>query len=253
MDRRKTCELLRFDDIARNSIDAVADRDFCAEFIFDCSLIAAHLSRLSEDWIIYASNEFDFIRIDDRYCTSSSMMPQKRNPDMLELIRGKTGSVYGSLVAILTILKGLPSTYNRDLQEDKIHVFKAADTVNACLDMAAAIVANTAFNTRHIAAGLDAGFLDATALAEYLVRKGVPFRQAHGVVGTLVAACEKQNKKLADLQLEEFRQACDVIGEDVYESLTAGKVAAAYVTEGAAGPGQTKAAVAWWKDRLKVQ
>jgi argininosuccinate lyase len=253
LDRRKTCELLRFDDIARNSIDAVADRDFCAEFIFDCSLIAAHLSRLSEDWIIYASNEFDFIRIDDRYCTSSSMMPQKRNPDMLELIRGKTGSVYGSLVAILTILKGLPSTYNRDLQEDKIHVFKAADTVNAFLDMAAAIVANTAFNTRHIAAGLDAGFLDATALAEYLVRKGVPFRQAHGVVGTLVAACEKQNKKLADLQLEEFRQACDVIGEDVYESLTAGKVAAAYVTEGAAGPGQTKAAVAWWKDRLKVQ
>jgi len=253
LDRQKTRELLGFADIAWNAIDAVGDRDFCAEFIFDCSLIAAHLSRLAEDWIIYSSNEFDFIRIDDKYCTSSSMMPQKRNPDMLELIRGKTGSVYGALVAMLTILKAQPSTYNRDLQEDKLHVFKAADTVNACLEMAAAIAANMTFNTRRIAAGLDRGFLDATALAEYLVRRGVPFRHAHGVVGTLVAACEKDNKKLAELTLNEFRTACEAVAEDVYESLTPARVAAAYVTEGAAGPAQTRAAVAYWKDRLKVQ
>ncbi|MBE0534760.1 MAG: argininosuccinate lyase [Phycisphaerae bacterium] len=253
LDRQKTRELLGFTDIAWNAIDAVGDRDFCAEFIFDCSLIAAHLSRLAEDWILYASSEFGFIRIDDAYCTSSSMMPQKRNPDMLELIRGKTGSVYGALVAMLTILKAQPSTYNRDLQEDKIHVFNAADTVDACLEMAAAIVANTAFNTGHIGAGLDAGFLDATALAEYLVRQGVPFRQAHGVVGTLVAACETQDKRLADLTLEEFKSACDAVEQDIYDSLTPAKVAAAYVTEGAAGPAQTKAAIAYWRDRLKVQ
>jgi len=189
LDRAASAKQLGFADIAYNSIDAVSDRDFCAEFIFDCSLIAAHLSRLAEDWIIYSSNEFAFVRIDDKYCTSSSMMPQKRNPDMLELIRAKTGSVYGSLMAILTVLKALPSAYNRDLQEDKIHVFNAADTISASLDMTAAIVSNTNFNTRHIAAGLDEGFLDATALAEYLVKKGVAFREAHGIVGSLVAMC----------------------------------------------------------------
>ena len=253
LDRQKTAEALGFADIAYNSIDAVADRDFCAEFIFDCSLIAAHLSRLAEDWIIYSTNEFDVVRIDDKYCTSSSMMPQKRNPDMLELIRGKTGSVYGALMAMLTILKAQPSAYNRDLQEDKIHVFAAADTVNACLDMAAAIVSNTRFNTKRIAAGLDSGFLEATALAEYLVAKGIPFRRAHGIVGSFVASCEEQNRKLSDVGIEEFKSACDVIENDVYDSLTAAGVPARYVSEGAAGPVQTKAAVEYWKDRLKVQ
>lgn len=253
LDRQKTAQSLGFADIAYNSIDAVADRDFCAEFIFDCSLIAAHLSRLAEDWIIYSSNEFDVVRIDDKYCTSSSMMPQKRNPDMLELIRGKTGSVYGALMAMLTILKAQPSTYNRDLQEDKIHVFAAADTVSACLDMAAAIVSNTRFNTKRIAAGLDSGFLEATALAEYLVAKGIPFRRAHGIVGSLVASCEEQGGKLADVGIEEFKAACDAIEQDVYDSLTAAGVPARYLSAGAAGPVQTKAAVAYWKDRLKVQ
>jgi argininosuccinate lyase len=181
-----TAKNLGFRDIKYNSIDAVSDRDFCAEFIFCCSLVSTHLSRLAEDWIIYTSGEFSFIQTDDAYCTSSSMMPQKRNPDMLELIRGKTGSVYGALMAMLTILKAQPSTYNRDLQEDKIHVFKAADTTDACLQMTAAIVSHTTFNTKKIADGLDAGFLDATALAEYLVRKGIPFREAHGIVGSLV-------------------------------------------------------------------
>ena len=254
LDREMTAKNLGFKDITYNSIDAVSDRDFCAEFIFCCSLISAHLSRLAEDWIIYTSSEFSFIRTDDAYCTSSSMMPQKRNPDMLELIRGKTGSVYGALVAMLTILKAQPSTYNRDLQEDKIHVFKAADTTDACLQMTAAIVSHTTFNTKQIADGLDAGFLDATALAEYLVRKGVPFRQAHGIVGGLVAQCETEGKKkLGGLSLEQFKAACDKIEEDVFATLDPAGVCKSYQSKGAAGPKNAKAQIAYWKDKLKEQ
>ncbi|MEJ2702157.1 MAG: argininosuccinate lyase [Sedimentisphaerales bacterium] len=248
--RKSTVKQLGFSDISYNSIDAVSDRDFCAEFIFDCALMAAHLSRLAEDWIIYSSSEFGFIRIDDAYCTSSSMMPQKRNPDVLELIRGKTGAVYGSLVAMLTILKGQPSGYNRDMQEDKVHVFAAGDIVEACLDIARAVVSHTKFNTKRISAGLDEGFLDATALAEYLVGKGVPFRQAHGIVGSLVAQCEKQNKKLGELTLEEFREHSASVEADVYESLGAARAAEKYATEGAAGRKQAKEQIKYWNRQL---
>ena len=178
------------------------------------------------------------------------MMPQKRNPDMLELIRGKTGSVYGALVAMLTILKGTPSTYNRDMQEDKIHVFNAGDTVSASVDMAAAIVSNMKFNTKHIAAGLDEGFLDATALAEYLVKKGVPFRQAHGVVGGLVATCEEQGKQLGELGMDEFTAVCDAIEQDVYDSLGAANVVRQYASEGAGGTSQVETQLEYWADRL---
>ena len=254
LDREKTAKSLGFADMTYNSIDAVSDRDFCAEYLFCCSLIAAHLSRLAEDWILYTASEFGFIRTDDAYCTGSSMMPQKRNPDMLELIRGKTGGVYGALMAILTILKGLPSTYNRDLQEDKRHVFAASDTINSCLQMAEAIVRHTVFNTDRIAAGLDEGFLDATALAEYLVNRGIPFRQAHGIVGGLVAQCEQENKaKLADLTLDQFKAACDKIEEDVYTTLNPAGVCRAYQTAGAAGPEAAKAQIAFWKEKLKEQ
>jgi len=254
LDRKSTAKQLGFEGIVWNSIDAAGDRDFCAEFIFDCALIAVHLSRLAEDWIIYSSSEFDFIRIDDKYCTGSSMMPQKRNPDVLELIRAKTGSVYGALFAMLTILKAQPSTYNRDLQEDKIHVFGAADTIGASLEMASAIVSYTKFNTRHIAAGLEAGFADATALAEYLVKKGVPFRKAHGIVGSLVTTCEQQEKsKLSDLALNELKAACDLIDADVYDSLGSANVAKQYITLGAAGPDHLARQIAYWKDQLKEQ
>ena len=250
LDRESTAKQLGFSDISYNSIDAVSDRDFCAEFIFDCALIATHLSRLAEDWIIYSSNEFAFVRIDDSYCTSSSMMPQKRNPDVLELIRAKTAGVYGSLMAMLTILKAQPSGYNRDLQEDKIHIFSATDTVKASLDMAAAVVSHTKFDTKKISAGLEEGFLDATALAEYLVGKGIAFRQAHGIVGSLVASCEKANKKLADLSLDEFKKYSPQIEEDVYKSIGAANVVAKYATEGAAGPRQAKEQIAYWKKQL---
>ncbi len=250
LDRKAVAKNLGFADIAYNSIDAVSDRDFCAEFIFDCALIATHLSRLAEDWIIYSSSEFGFIRIDDKFCTSSSMMPQKRNPDMLELIRGKAGRVYGGLMAMLTILKGQPTGYNRDLQEDKIHIFGAADTVGACLEMAAAVVGGTKFDMKKIAAGLDEGFIDATSLAEYLVGKKVPFRKAHQIVGSLVADCEKDGKKLAELELGELKKRCGVIEADVYENLGACNVAEKYVTNGAAGPRQAKKQIAYWKKRL---
>jgi argininosuccinate lyase len=250
LDRKSTAKELGFSDISYNSIDAVSDRDFCAEFIFDCALIATHLSRLAEDWIIYSSNEFGFIWIDDSYCTSSSMMPQKRNPDVLELMRAKTAGVYGSLIAMLTILKAQPSGYNRDLQEDKIHIFSAADTVRASLDMAQAVVLHSKFDTKKISAGLEEGFLDATALAEYLVGKGIAFREAHGIVGSLVASCEKTNKKLADLNLDEFKKFSPLIEKDVYGSLGPANVVTKYVTDGAAGPKQAKEQIAYWNKQL---
>ncbi|MHC4556011.1 MAG: lyase family protein, partial [Planctomycetota bacterium] len=230
LDKKSTAKQLGFSDISYNSIDAVSDRDFCAEYIFDCALIATHLSRLAEDWIIYSSIEFGFVRIDDAYCTSSSMMPQKRNPDILELIRAKTGLVYGSLIAMLTILKAQPSGYNRDMQEDKVHIFNASDTVELCLDIARAIVSYTKFDTKKISAGLEEGFLDATALAEYL---------------------EKQNKKLAELALEDLQKYSASIETDVYENLGAKNVTDKYATEGSAGPEQAKRQIAYWSKQLE--
>lgn len=250
IDRESTAQQLGFVDLVYNSIDAISDRDFCAEFIFDCALVAAHLSRFAEDWIIFSTNEFGFIRIDDAFCTSSSMMPQKRNPDVLELMRAKTGSVYGALVAMLTILKGQPSGYNRDLQEDKIHVFSTADTTAKSLEIAAAIVAHTTFRTKEILADLGGGFLDATALAEYLVRKGIPFRKAHGIVGALVSQCEQQGKQLGQLSLEEFQACASVIDGDVYDYLGAVNVVRRYVSAGAAGPQQVQQQLAFWKKHL---
>jgi len=250
LNRTATAKALGFAAITTNSIDAVSDRDFCAELIFDCSLIAAHLSKLAEDFIIFSSSEFSFINIADKYCTSSSMMPQKKNPDNLELIRGKTANIYGSLVAMLTLLKAQPSTYNRDLQEDKLHIFNAADTTTASLDMAAAIIANTKFNAKAIASSMDKGFLDATALAEYLVNKNIPFRQAHGIVGTIVAHCEKQNKKLSDLTTAEFKTFCAKITKDVYSCLGAAGIVKNYKTAGSAGFAQTKKQINFWKKKL---
>jgi len=250
LDRKGTAKQLGFADISYNCIDATSDRDFCAEFIFDCALLATHLSRLAEDWIIYSSSEFGFVRLDDSFCTSSSMMPQKRNPDVLELIRAKTGSVYGALIGILTILKAQTSGYSRDLQEDKVHIFAASDTVEACLDVMAGVVSHTKFDAKRLAVGLDEGFLDATSLAEYLVRKGVAFRQAHGIVGTLVTYCEKVNKKLADISLDEFKQHCSAVEADVYENLGAANVVRKYVTEGAAGPQQAKRQIEYWNKQL---
>ena len=250
LNRQSVAEKLGFSDITYNSIDSVSDRDFCAEFIFATTLVMTHLSKLAEDFILYTSTEFSFIKTADKYCTSSSMMPQKRNPDMLELIRGKSGSVFGALTAMLTIMKAQPSTYNRDLQEDKLHIFKAADVASSCVEMACGIVSNTEFQVENIAAGLDEGFLDATSLAEYLVKKGVPFREAHGVVGGLVALCEVRGNKLGELTLEEFHVANKKIEKDVFDSLGAANVVKEYTSTGAAGASQAKERIAFWKSEL---
>ncbi len=247
-----------FSEGPSSSIYHTATRDAACDFLYACAMIAQHLSRWAEQWIIYMTTEFGFIRIADRYTTSSSMMPQKRNPDMLELIRGRCGNVYGDLFALMTILKGLPIGYNRDLQEDKRIVFRAYDTVSQCLTMAAAIVNSASYDRERIEPTLDRGFLDATSLAEYLVTKGIPFRTAHHIVGTLVARCEKEGKyALGELSVEAFNEVIATksairIDDDVYNCLGAKNVVKRYQSAGAAGGKPFEEQLAAWKERLGV-
>lgn len=250
IDRQATADILGFAKVAGNSIDGSSDRDFCIEFVSCCATTAIHLSRLAEDWILYATQEFGFLRIDDAFCTGSSMMPQKRNPDLLELIRGKTGRVVGALNGLLMLLKAQPLAYNRDLQEDKIHVFSADDTLTACLDVAAAIVDHSQFNRDRLEAATRNGFLDATVFAEYLVGKGVPFRAAHQVVGTLVARAESEGMELADLSLDVLQDTCDRIEQDVYDYLGSRNVLDRYRSEGSAGADSVRAQLLRWRDSL---
>jgi len=259
LDREITTKILRFANTSDASIDATANRDAAIEFLFRLAMISMSLSRWAEQWIIYMSTEFSFIKIADKYTTSSSMMPQKRNPDMLELIRGRCGNVYGDLFALMTILKGLPIGYNRDLQEDKRIVFRAYDTVSACLEMATAIVNSANFVKENIEPTLEKGFLDATSLAEFLVTKGVPFRTAHHIVGTLVAKCEKEGKTaLAQLSVGDFNEAIKthgsavVITDEVYQALGARNVVKRYQSAGAAGGKPFEEQLAAWKKRLGV-
>jgi argininosuccinate lyase len=251
-----SAQLLDFSTGPTNSIESTASRDRACDFVFALAMISQHLSRWAEQWIIYSTTEFSFIKTADRYTTGSSMMPQKRNPDMLELIRGRCGNVYGDLFALMTILKGLPIGYNRDLQEDKRIVFRAYDTVSSCLTMAAAIVNSASYDKERIEPTLDRGFLDATSLAEYLVTKGIPFRTAHHIVGTLVARCEKEGKHaLAQLPVESFNEVIatksDVrIDKDVYNALGAHNVVKRYQSAGAAGGKPFEDQLAAWKQRL---
>jgi argininosuccinate lyase len=259
IDRQATCD--EYGGEMRptpNSIYSTANRDDAADFVFACAMTAQWLSRWAEQWIIYMTTEFGFIRIADRYTTSSSMMPQKRNPDMLELIRGRCGNVYGDLFALMTILKGLPIGYNRDLQEDKRIVFRAYDTVSSCLTMAAAIVNSASYDKERIEPTLDRGFLDATSLAEYFVTKGIPFRTAHHIVGTLVARCEREGKHaLGQLSVVDFTEAVKAagadpgkIGPDVFDALGARNVVKRYQSAGAAGGKPFEEQLAAWKQRL---
>ena len=250
IDRQAVARKLGFRAITRNSIDATSDRDFIIEFVAAAAMCAGHLSRLAEDWILYASQEFRFITIGDAFCTGSSMMPQKKNPDVLELVRGKTARIHAALTGMLTLTKGLPQAYNRDLQEDKIHLFSAHDTLKASLEIAAAVVRNTTFNVDRLLAATERGFLDATVLAEYLVGKGVPFREAHQHVGRLVALAEKSDRELADLRLEEFSKVCKRIDKDVFDYLGATNVVNRYRSEGNAGPESTKRQIRYWRKQL---
>ena len=190
IDRQETAQLLGFEDVARNSLDVSSDRDYMVEFVLNLSLISAHLSSWAEEWIIWFSCEFGFIQLPDAFTTGSSIMPQKKNPDVLELIRGKTARVMADVSQLLVLIKGLPMAYNRDLQEDKLALFDAFDTVEACLEVAPALIAGAELQVDRINEKIDDGFLDATALMEYLIKRGVPMRTGHGTVGKLVAECE---------------------------------------------------------------
>ncbi len=214
-----TAKLLAFDAVYANSMDAVSDRDYMVEFLAAAALIMTHLSRLCEELIIWSSQEFNFIELADAYCTGSSIMPQKKNPDVPELIRGKTGRVYGALISMLTILKGLPLAYNKDLQEDKEQLFSVVDTVQACLSIATPLLNTLTVNAEKMASAVADGFLNATDLADYLARSGVAFRDAHHIVGKIVAYCIDKKCRLEQLSLTELQQFSPLIQQDIFQVL----------------------------------
>ncbi len=220
INREQVAEALGFAGVTANSMDTSGDRDFAIEFVSDCTLIQLHLSRLAEELVLWSSQEFSFVDIADRFCTGSSIMPQKKNPDIPELIRGKSGRVVGSLMSLITLVKGLPLTYNRDLQEDKEPVFDTVDTVSASLSIMAELLENLKFNTARMAKAAQGGCITATDLADYLVMKDVPFREAHGIVGRAVAFCLAKNCELDELTLAELQTFSPVIEADVFAVLT---------------------------------
>jgi argininosuccinate lyase len=220
IDRESVARELGFACVSRNSIDAVSDRDFCVEFVSAGSLIMVHLSRLAEDVILYSTTEFGFFELSDAVATGSSLMPQKKNPDSMELVRGKAGRVFGHHASLLAMLKGLPLAYNKDMQEDKEAVFDSFDTVSACLGVAATVLRNLHVNEQHARAAASKGYMNATELADYLVRKGMPFREAHEVVGKIVVHAIGRGVELQDLSLEEMQSLSALIDEDVFPALS---------------------------------
>jgi len=219
IDRQFVAELLQFDGVYQNSMDAVSDRDFIVEFLADSSLVMTHLSRLCEELVIWSSQEFSFIELDDEFCTGSSIMPQKKNPDVAELVRGKTGRVYGNLFGLLTVLKGLPLAYNKDMQEDKEGMFDTVATLHGALALLTPMIKSMQVRSDRMRQAVTQDFSNATDLADYLVRKNMPFRQAHEVVGKAVLYCIENQKYLLDMSLAEFQSFSGTIGEDVYEAL----------------------------------
>jgi argininosuccinate lyase len=250
LDRKLMAKLLGFPDVTQNSMDAVSDRDFAVELLAALALVATHLSRLSEDVILWASSEFRFITISDAYTTGSSLMPQKKNPDVAELTRGKTGRVIGNLVSLLTVLKGLPMTYNRDMQEDKEPVFDSVDTVKAALAVFAGMLRGTKVNAAACAAAVADPMLLATDVADYLVNKGVPFRKAHEIVGRAVALCTERRCDLPDLALADYQALSVVFQKDVFKCFRIGKAMEARRGIGAPSPGNVAAQLARWKAML---
>ena len=220
INRNRTAELLGFAKPTDNSLDSVSDRDFAIEFLSACSILMMHLSRFAEEVILWCSWEFKYVELDDAYSTGSSMMPQKKNPDVAELVRGKTGRVYGSLITLLTVMKGIPLAYNKDMQEDKEPVFDAIDTVKMCLPVFASMIETMTVKPENMRrAALDGCFINATDCADYLVKKGLPFREAYMVVGKLVHTCIEQGENLDTLTLEEFQEVSDLFQEDIYQAL----------------------------------
>lgn len=250
IDRELVARLLEFESVAANSIDVSSDRDFVLEFAFTLTLIAEHLSTWAEEWILWSTDEFDFLELPQAFCTGSSIMPQKVNPDVLELIRGKTARVVGNLTSLLVLIKGLPLAYNRDLQEDKQPLFDSFDTVSACLELAAPLVAGAKLKRASIAARLDRGHLDATTLMEHLIRRGVPQRTAHAVVGRLVRKALDQSLRLCDLPLADFQSASPELHAGVFDLLGPENAVQAFISYGSTAPAQVAEQLLRWKRKL---
>ena len=236
VDREAIARELGFERVMRNSLDAVSDRDFCVEFASACSLIMVHLSRMAEDVIVYSTNEFGFIELSDAVATGSSLMPQKKNPDSMELVRGKAGRVFGHLTSLLAMMKGLPLAYNKDMQEDKEAVFDSIDTVNACLEVTTTVLKNMRVREERTLEAAMHGYMNATELADYLVRKEMPFREAHDVVGKIVLRAIELKVELDEMPINEMREICDAIQEDVYNSLALGQTLATKSQIGGTSP-----------------
>ncbi|MFH1154329.1 MAG: argininosuccinate lyase [Pseudomonadota bacterium] len=243
LDRQYTTELLGFQRPSDNSMDSVADRDFIMEFIAHASICMVHLSRISEEFVLWSTSEFAFITISDAFTTGSSIMPQKKNPDVAELVRGKTGRVVGNLMAIITLMKSLPLAYNRDMQEDKEPLFDTVKTLKACLDIYAAMMGQITVHRQTMAAACQKGFLNATDLADYLTVRGMPFREAHSVSGKAVAHALKAGKELQDLSLDEFKGFSALIQEDVYHFLSVNSMISRRITHGGTGFDNVRKAV----------
>ena len=244
LDREYTAKLLRFEGPTLNSIDSVADRDYLIELLSAMSTVMMHLSRFSEEVIIWNSNEYQFVDIDDAYSTGSSIMPQKKNPDIAELVRGKTGRVYGALTSLLTTMKGIPLAYNKDMQEDKELVFDAIDTTKGCLALFTGMLKTMKFNDARMEESAKHGFTNATDAADYLVNHGVPFRDAHGIVGQLVLYCIEHKKALDDMTMEEFKAISPVFEEDIYDAISMETCVNKRNTIGAPGPEAMKRVIA---------
>ena len=249
-DRYFEAEKLGFDGICRNSLDGVSDRDFCAELMADLSILMMHLSRFSEEMILWSSWEFQFVELSDAYTTGSSIMPQKKNPDMAELVRGKTGRVYGNLMGLLTTLKGLPLAYNKDMQEDKESVFDACDTVKMCLQVFTGMVATMSARTENMKRAAQKGFINATDLADYLVKKGMPFRTAYKISGQLVAQCIRENKVLEELPLETYLSYSDLFGQDLYDEIDLVTCVEKRISQGGTSKASVLAQIAYVKEEL---
>jgi argininosuccinate lyase len=250
IDRRRVCELLGFSDITYNSLDGVSDRDYCVELGCALSLLMTHLSRFSEEIILWCSWEFKFVELDDAFATGSSIMPQKKNPDVTELIRGKTGRVNGDLMTLLTMMKGLPLAYNKDMQEDKEAIFDAVDNVKLCVKTFTPMLATMRVlkdNMRHAAAK---GFINATDCADYLVKKGMPFRDAYKITGTLVAQCIEKGVTLETLPLDDYKAMTDLFDEDVYDAISLETCVRERKSEGGPSPDEVTKQIALAEKKL---
>ena len=250
LDRDYTASLLGFDGPTLNSMDSVSDRDYVIELLAALSMISMHLGRFSEEIIIWNSNEYQFVEMDDSYSTGSSIMPQKKNPDCAELIRGKSGRLYGALMSMLTVMKGIPLAYDKDLQEDKELTFDAIDTVKGCLLLFTGMISTMTFRKDVMEESAKKGFTNATDAADYLVNHGVPFRDAHGIIGQLVLLCIEKKKALDDLSLEEFRSVCPVFDQDIYDAISMKTCVEKRVTTGAPGAEAMKQVIEIYKKEL---